>query len=178
MPTKQQIKPLCIWFTGLSGAGKSSIADELRRMLVADGLTVSLLDGDVLRLGLNKDLGFSDADRSENIRRVAEVAKIMVDSGVIVLAALISPFSEDRDRARSLFLKGNFVEIFVDTPLAVCESRDVKGLYKRARQGTITAFTGIDSPYEPPCAPEMRIDGSHDNPTIAALKVIDYVKRI
>ncbi|HET7359723.1 MAG TPA: sulfate adenylyltransferase subunit CysN [Rhodanobacteraceae bacterium] len=143
-------KPACLWFTGLSGAGKSTIADAVEKRLHAQGFHTYLLDGDNVRHGLNRDLGFTDEDRVENIRRVAEVAKLMVDAGLIVLVSFISPFRAERRMARDLFADGDFIEVFVDTPLAVCEARDVKGLYAKARAGQLRNFTGIDSPYEPP----------------------------
>jgi adenylyl-sulfate kinase len=152
------LKPCCIWFTGLSGAGKSTLANALVAQLKLAGKAVYILDGDALRQGLNKDLGFSNADRIENIRRVGELARLMVDAGLIVVVALISPFIEDRAKARALFEGGQFIEVFIDAPLAVCESRDVKGLYKRARSGLIPQFTGIDSPYEVPVAPDLVIN--------------------
>lgn len=147
-----------IWFTGLSGVGKSTLANLLDRRLHAQGIRSFVLDGDLLRAGLNRDLGFSDADRSENIRRAAEVARLMADAGLVVLVAFISPFRRDRDAARALFAAGQFSEVFLDTPLAVAEQRDPKGLYARARRGEIPQFTGIDSPYEVPASPELRID--------------------
>jgi len=151
-------RPHVIWFTGLSGAGKSTLANLLDRRLHAKGVPSFVLDGDLLRTGLNRDLGFSDADRSENIRRVAEVARLMADAGLVVLVAFISPFRRDRDAARALFAAGQFSEVYLDTPLAVAEQRDPKGLYARARCGEIPRFTGIDSPYEAPASPELRID--------------------
>jgi bifunctional enzyme CysN/CysC len=153
-------KSCVLWFTGLSGAGKSSIANLVEKKLHALGHHTYLLDGDNVRHGLNKDLGFTDADRVENIRRVAEVGKLMVDAGLIVLTAFISPFRAERDMARSLVEDGEFIEIFVDAPLEVAEQRDVKGLYKKARRGELKNFTGIDSPYERPETPELRIDTS------------------
>jgi len=151
-------KPCVLWFTGLSGAGKSTIADALECRLHQMGFLSYLLDGDNVRHGLCRDLGFSDADRVENIRRIAEVARLFVDGGVMVLTAFISPFRSDRAAARALLEPGEFVEIFVDTPLAECERRDPKGLYRRARAGEIHHFTGIDSPYEPPLHPEIHLD--------------------
>lgn len=145
----------CIWLTGLSGAGKSTIANAFDVRLHGLGFKTMLLDGDNVRQGLCKDLGMTDADRTENIRRVAEVAKLMIDAGIIVVAAFISPFRSDRDAARSLFAEGEFVEVFVDTSLSVCEKRDPKGLYQKARMGIIKNFTGIDSPYEVPECPEV-----------------------
>ena len=147
-----------LWFTGLSGAGKSAIANLVEQKLHAQGHHTYLLDGDNVRHGLNKDLGFTDADRVENIRRVGEVARLMVDAGLIVLTAFISPFRAERSMARSLVEEGEFVEVFVDTPLEVAEQRDVKGLYKKARRGELKNFTGIDSPYEAPEEPEIRLD--------------------
>lgn len=147
----------CLWFTGLSGSGKSTIANALERKLHAQGYRTYILDGDNVRLGLNRDLGFTDADRVENIRRVAEVAKLMVDAGMIVMTAFISPFRAERQMARELFDDGEFVEIFVDTPLEVAEARDPKGLYRKARRGELPNFTGIDSPYEAPEGAEIRL---------------------
>lgn len=149
-----------LWFTGLSGAGKSSLAVAVERRLHRAGHHTYLLDGDAVRAGISKDLGFTDADRAENIRRAAEIAKLMVDAGLIVLAAFISPFRAEREAARSLFAAGTFLEIHMDAPLAVLEARDVKGLYRRARRGEIKQFTGIDSPYEAPENPELRVDSS------------------
>ena len=148
----------CIWFTGLSGSGKSTIANALEKTLHERGVRTFILDGDNLRHGLNTDLGFTDADRVENIRRAGEVAKLMVNAGVVVLCCFISPFRAEREMARTLFEDGEFVEIFVDTPLDVAESRDPKGLYKKARKGEIPNFTGISSPYEPPENPELRLN--------------------
>jgi bifunctional enzyme CysN/CysC len=153
-------RPALVWFTGLSGAGKSTIANILERKLHEQGRHTYLLDGDNVRHGLNKDLGFTDADRVENIRRVAEVAKLMVDAGLIVLASFISPFRAERRMARELLGEGEFVEVFVDASLAVAESRDVKGLYAKARRGDLANFTGIDSPYEAPESPEIHLDVS------------------
>jgi len=150
--------PRVLWFTGLSGSGKSTIANALEKRLYQDGQHSFLLDGDNVRHGLNKDLGFTDAARVENIRRVGEVAKLMTDAGLIVLTAFISPFQAEREMVRNMLPEGEFIEIFVDTPLAVAEQRDVKGLYKKARAGELKNFTGIDSPYEAPSAPEIHID--------------------
>jgi bifunctional enzyme CysN/CysC len=165
-------RPVVLWFTGLSGAGKSTIANLVEKKLHAMGRHSYLLDGDNLRHGLNKDLGFTDADRVENIRRVAEVARLMVDAGLIVLTAFISPFRAEREMARSLVGDGEFIEIFVDTPLAVAETRDVKGLYRKARRGELSNFTGIDSPYEPPEAPELVVNTVECSADEAAEKVI------
>ena len=165
-------KPACLWFTGLSGAGKSSIADLVEKQLHALGHRTYVLDGDNVRHGLCKDLGFGDADRVENIRRVAEVVKLMVDAGLIVLTAFISPFRSERHTARALLEDGEFIEVFVDTPLSVAEQRDVKGLYAKARAGQIRNFTGIDSPYEPPEAAEIRIDTTTCTSAEAAERVV------
>lgn len=150
--------PMIIWFTGLSGAGKSTIADQLEKRLHEQGTLTYLLDGDNIRHGLSRDLGFSDAERQENIRRVAEVAALMADAGLVVLVSFISPFAAEREFARGLVEEGEFCEVFVDTPLAVAEARDPKGLYRKARSGDLKDFTGIDSPYEPPARPEVRVD--------------------
>jgi bifunctional enzyme CysN/CysC len=151
-------KPVVLWFTGLSGAGKSTIANQVAKRLHAQGRHAYLLDGDNLRHGLNRDLGFRPEDRVENVRRVGEVARLFVDAGLIVLVSLISPFRNERRMVREMLEPGEFLEIFVDTPLAECERRDPKGLYARARAGAIRNFTGIDSPYEPPENPEMVLD--------------------
>jgi len=143
-------KPCVLWFTGLSGSGKSTIANALDIKLHEMGRHTYLLDGDNIRHGLSKDLGFTDEDRVENLRRVAEVSKLMVDAGLIVISAFISPFKSERQMARDLFTEGEFFEIFIDTPLEIAEQRDVKGLYKKARAGELKNFTGIDSPYERP----------------------------
>ena len=154
---KQQ-RPVCIWLTGLSASGKSTLANALEAQLLDLGRHTYLLDGDNVRHGLNKDLGMSDADRAENIRRVGEVARLMNDAGLIAITAFISPFREDRDKVRALFAPGDFFEVFVDTPLAVCEQRDPKGMYRKARAGQISGFTGIDSPYDAPLNAELCID--------------------
>jgi len=151
-------KPQCLWFTGLSGAGKSTIANFLEQKLNSMGLLTYTLDGDNVRQGLNNDLGFSEADRAENIRRVAEVAKLMVDAGLIVVVSFISPFKSERQFARSLFEEGEFVEIYINTPISECEKRDPKGLYAMARRGELSNFTGIDSAYEQPENAEIIIN--------------------
>jgi bifunctional enzyme CysN/CysC len=165
-------KPAVVWFTGLSGAGKSSVANLVEKRLHASRARTYLLDGDNVRHGLNHDLGFTEADRIENIRRVAEVAKLMVDAGLIVLVSFISPYREERDLARSKVEENEFCEVFIDTPLEVAEQRDVKGLYKKARAGALKNFTGIDSPYEAPEAPEVHIDTTATEPQAAAEIVI------
>ncbi|QBR01098.1 sulfate adenylyltransferase subunit CysN [Paraburkholderia pallida] len=167
--------PRVVWFTGLSGAGKSTIANLVEQKLHALGKHTYLLDGDNVRHGLNKDLGFSEADRVENIRRVAEVARLMMDAGLISLVSFISPFRAERDMARALAGPDGFVEIFVDTPISVAEQRDPKGLYKKARNGELKNFTGIDSPYEPPEQPEIRIDTTVDSPEQAAGRIVDWL---
>jgi bifunctional enzyme CysN/CysC len=163
--------PRVLWFTGLSGAGKSTIANEVEKRLNLMNRHTFLLDGDNVRHGLNKDLGFTEADRIENIRRVGEVAKLMADAGLIVLTAFISPFRAERDMVRQMIPTGEFVEIYVDTPLAVAEQRDVKGLYKKARAGELKNFTGIDSPYEPPEVPEIRVNTAE----MSAEEAADYI---
>ena len=147
-----------LWFTGLSGSGKSTLANAVNQALFERGLACYVLDGDNIRHGLCKDLGFSDADREENIRRIGEVSKLFLDAGVVVLTAFVSPFKADRDRARALVAEGDFVEIHCAADLSVCEERDTKGLYAKARAGEIKEFTGISSPYEAPEAPELKVD--------------------
>ena len=165
-------KPCVLWFTGLSGAGKSAIANLLEKKLFAQGRHTYLLDGDNVRHGLNKDLGFTEADRVENIRRVAEVAKLMVDAGLVVITAFISPFRSERQSARALLEASEFIEVFVDTPIGVAEQRDPKGLYKKARRGELKNFTGIDSPYEAPTSPEIRIDTTELTAEAAAEQIV------
>jgi bifunctional enzyme CysN/CysC len=164
-----------LWFTGLSGAGKSTIANLVEKKLHALGKHSFLLDGDNVRHGLNRDLGFTDADRVENIRRVGEVAKLMTDAGLIVLTAFISPFRAERDMVRRMLPEGEFIEVHIDTPLAAAEARDVKGLYAKARRGELANFTGIDSPYEPPERPEIRIDTTRTTPEQAAERIVDHI---
>ncbi len=168
---KQQ-RACCIWFTGFSGSGKSTIANLLEKRLFDKKLHTYLLDGDNLRHGLNRDLGFTEADRVENIRRVAEVSRLMVDAGLIVLASFISPYSAERLMARKLFVEGEFIEVFVDTPLGECEKRDVKGLYAKARRGELKNFTGIDSAYEAPLNPELHLDTVHHSPEACVEQII------
>jgi bifunctional enzyme CysN/CysC len=165
-------KPKVLWFTGLSGAGKSTIANLVEKKLAARGRHTFLLDGDNVRHGLNKDLGFTEEDRIENIRRVGEVARLMSDAGLIVLTAFISPFRAERDMVRAMMADGEFVEIFVDTPLSEAEKRDTKGLYAKARAGQLANFTGIDSPYEPPLDPDLRIDTTRMTAEEAADSII------
>ena len=173
--TRQQIfnqQGATLWFTGLSGAGKSTLAFLLEHLLVQQGFKAYVLDGDNIRHGLNRDLGFTDEDRVENIRRVAEVARLMADAGLIVLVAFISPFRAERQLARDLMAPGDFVEVFIDTPLAVAEARDVKGLYKKARAGTLKNFTGIDSPYEIPDTPEIHLKTEQSKPEDCILSIL------
>jgi len=169
-------KPCILWFTGLSGSGKSTIANAVESKLLELKKHTYLLDGDNIRMGLNRGLGFSDEDRVENIRRIGEVAKLFVDSGCIVLSAFISPFIADREQVRKLLEDDEFIEIFVDTPLDVCETRDPKGLYKKARTGEIANFTGISSPYEAPTDAQIHIDNDAITVENAAQKVIEYLQ--
>ena len=150
--------PMLLWFTGLSGSGKSTIANAVDQALIGAGIHSYILDGDNVRKGLNNNLGFSPQDRTENIRRIAEVANLMVDAGLVVLAAFVSPYREDRENIKQIVGAHNFVEIFINTPLEECERRDVKGLYARARKGEISNFTGINAPYEAPVNPDIEID--------------------
>ncbi len=170
-------QPCVLWLTGLSGAGKSTVANLVEKKLHARGCHTYLLDGDKLRRGLNKDLGFTDSDRVENIRRVAEVASLMLDAGLIVIVALISPFTRERELARQLVSDGEFFEIFVDAPLELAEQRDPKGLYKKARSGELANFTGIDSPYEPPHHPALRVDTATLEPEESADLVIALLEQ-
>lgn len=173
--TAMRQKPAVLWFTGLSGAGKSTIANLVEKKLARMNRHTFLLDGDNIRHGLNKDLGFTDADRVENIRRVGEVAKLMTDAGLIVVTAFISPFRAERRMVRQMMTEGEFIEVFVDTPLADAEARDVKGLYAKARAGDLRNFTGIDSPYEPPEEPEIRIDTTRESPDQAAERIVNFL---
>jgi adenylylsulfate kinase len=166
-----------LWFTGLSGSGKSTICSAVERRLVDRSVLAYALDGDNVRGGLCADLGFEPRDRAENIRRISEVARLFNDAGVIALTALISPYRSDRARARAIVAPGEFVEIFVDAPLEVCEARDVKGLYRRARAGEIGDFTGISAPYEPPERPELHLCSARDDVDTCAARVIEYLER-
>ncbi len=169
-------RPVVIWFTGLSGAGKSTIANLVEQQLVSLGYRTYLLDGDNVRHGLNRDLGFTEVDRVENIRRVAEVARLMTDAGLIVLCSFISPFRSDREMARERFAEGEFIEVFVDTDLAVAEQRDRKGLYAKARRGELPNFTGVDSPYEPPESPEIHLNASGaESAEVLATRVVEFL---
>jgi bifunctional enzyme CysN/CysC len=157
-------RPMCLWLTGLSGSGKSTIANLLEKRLFAEGRHTYVLDGDNVRHGLNKDLGFTEADRVENIRRVTEVAKLLVDAGLVVVVSFISPYRAERERARLLFAPGEFLEVFVDASLEECERRDPKGLYAKARRGVLRNFTGVDSEYEPPESPEIHLNTVSTSP--------------
>ena len=173
MQNRQQ--PCVIWFTGLSGSGKSTLAGALEESLFLRGHHSYLLDGDNIRHGLSCDLGFTRQDRIENIRRIGEVSKLFVDAGLIVITAFISPFRSDREIAKSIFQTGEFIDIFLDTPLSVCEERDPKGLYKKARAGEIRHFTGIDSPYEAPEHPALRIDTTATSVTACTETIVAYL---
>ena len=170
-------KPCIVWFTGLSGSGKSTIANAVESKLVELNKHTYLLDGDNVRMGLNKGLTFSDEDRIENIRRIGEVSKLFVDAGTIVLTAFISPFQKERDVVRALVEKDEFIEVFIDTPLAICESRDPKGLYEKARKGEIANFTGISSPYEAPLKPEIHVKTENLSIDESAEQIITYLQK-
>ena len=169
-----------LWFTGLSGSGKSTVATAVERLLVAQGRVAYLLDGDNLRHGLNADLGFGAADRTENVRRVGEVARLFADAGVVALVPLISPYRADRDRARAAHAAAEvpFGEVFVDTPIELCEQRDPKGLYAKARAGEIRGFTGIDDPYEAPSSPELRLTPDDGDPEAMAVRVLGLLDEL
>jgi len=170
-------KSIIIWFTGLSGSGKSTLAYGLEDILHKNNIRTFVLDGDNIRHGLCKDLGFSNSDRVENIRRIGEVSKLMMEAGSIVLAAFISPFKKDRRIVRELVIEGDFVEVFCDAPLDICESRDVKGLYKKARSGEIPEFTGVSSPYENPSKPELILDTNTLSIKECLEKIISYISK-
>ncbi len=172
-------KGATLWFTGLSGSGKSTIAYTLEHALVQRGRLAYVLDGDNIRHGLNKNLGFSAADREENIRRIGEVAKLFADCGVLTMTSFISPYRADRDKVRALHVEGGlpFIEIHVCTPIETCEQRDPKGLYKKARAGQIKGFTGIDDPYEAPLQPELTLDAATTSPQQAAVLLIEYLEK-
>lgn len=165
-----------LWFTGISGSGKSTLAHAVEARLHARGIRTYVLDGDNVRLGLNRDLGFSAADRKENIRRTAEVAKLFVDAGVVVLTAFISPYREERDLCRRLVEKGEFIEVYVKCSLAVCEQRDVKGLYEKARRGEIPQFTAVDSPYEAPEKPEIVVETGRESIDACMDRILGYLE--
>ena len=170
-------KPCVLWFTGLSGSGKSTIANTLEKRLHALGRHTYMLDGDNVRHGLSKDLGFTDADRVENIRRVAEAAKLFVDAGLIVMVSFISPFRSERRMARDLLAEGEFLEVYVDTPLEVCEARDPKGLYRKARSGLIRNFTGLESAYEAPENAELSLDTTNTTPEALAELLLSELRK-
>ena len=172
---RNQHKSRVLWFTGLSGSGKSTVANAAEKILHDMGLQTYVLDGDNVRMGLNKDLGFSHKDRTENIRRITEVANLFADSGSIVLTAFISPYREDRDKAREIISTDDFIEVFVSADLSVCELRDTKGLYKKARAGEIKGFTGIDAPYEAPLNPELIVETDKNDIETCAQIVVDYL---
>ena len=171
---KQQ-KACLLWYTGLSGSGKSTVANAVDALLFELGCHSYLLDGDNVRHGLNGDLGFSDADRVENIRRIGEVSKLFLDAGLIVSTAFISPFNEDRENARSKLTQGEFIEVYIDTPISVCEQRDPKGLYKKARKGEIKDFTGIDSSYDVPQTPEIHVKTAEHSIQSCAQQIVNYL---
>lgn len=170
-------KSAILWFTGLSGAGKSTLAHAVEDRLYQLGARTYVLDGDNIRHGLNRDLGFSPEDRVENIRRIGEVSRLFADAGALVVSAFISPYRADRDRIRSLMGEGEFIEVFVDTPLEICEARDPKGLYKKARAGEISGFTGLDAPYEAPDDPEVHLKTANLSVDEAAARVIRYLEQ-
>ena len=172
---RNQHKSRVLWFTGLSGSGKSTVANAAEKILHDMGLQTYVLDGDNVRMGLNKDLGFSHEDRTENIRRITEVANLFADSGSIILTAFISPYREDRDKAREIISTDDFIEVFVSADLSVCELRDPKGLYKKARAGEIKGFTGIDAPYEAPLNPELIVETDKNDIEDCAQIVVDYL---
>ena len=167
-----------LWFTGLSGSGKSTIADRVEQLLLAEGVHTYLLDGDNIRTGLNRGLGFSEEDRTENIRRIAEVCKLFLDAGLVALSAFVSPLKSDREQVKSIVGADNFIEIFINTSLAECERRDVKGLYKKARAGEIKNFTGIDAPYEVPEQPTITINTATMSIDQSAEEIVNYLLNV
>lgn len=167
---------LVIWFTGFSGSGKSTLANALEEALYEQGYHTFVLDGDNVRKGLNSDLDFSDGSRKENIRRIGEVTKLMADAGLVVMSAFISPFREDRERVRKIAGEGNFIEVFVDCPIEVCEQRDTKGLYAKARRGEISNFTGISAPFEAPESPDIHIQSDKEPLDVSVQKLISYIQ--
>lgn len=175
--TTMALHPI-VWLTGLSGSGKSTLAQALHQHLAQHGHTSFVLDGDAVRTGLCRDLGFTAAERAENIRRMAEVAKLFAQAGVTPIVAAISPYTQDRRSARALLPAGRFVEVHLDTPLAVCEQRDPKGLYARARRGELPSFTGIDAPYEPPAQPELRLSTQHMSVAECVACIVDFLNKI
>lgn len=170
-------KGCTVWLTGLSGSGKSTIAVDLEKRLCERGVRAYILDGDNIRHGLNKNLGFSPEDRTENIRRIGEVAKLFTDAGTVTITAFISPYRADRDQVRALMKNGDFIEVYVDCPVEVCEQRDVKGLYKKARAGEIAEFTGISAPYEPPNSPELTIKTSQQSVEESSMQILRYLEQ-
>ncbi|WP_371185711.1 adenylyl-sulfate kinase [Thalassotalea maritima] len=174
---QKQQKPCLLWYTGLSGSGKSTVANAVDALLFERNCHTYILDGDNVRHGLNGDLGFSDDDRIENIRRISQVGKLFVDSGLIVTTAFISPFQSDRDMARELLADGEFIEVFIDTPIEVCEQRDPKGLYKKARAGEIKEFTGITSAYDIPKQPEIHVKTADTSIKACAMQIVDYLEQ-
>ena len=170
-------EPRLLWFTGLSGSGKSTLASAAEALLFNEGIQTYILDGDNVRSGLNIDLDFTDEGRKENIRRISEVSKLFLEAGVMVFTAFISPFKEDREQAKKIVGDSRFIEIFIDTPLHICEARDVKGLYKKARAGEIPNFTGIDSPFESPLAPEIHIRTEHNTVDFSATELVEKIKK-
>ena len=169
-------KAFVVWFTGLSGSGKSTLANLLEIELHNLGMSTYILDGDNIRQGINKDLSFSSQDRSENIRRIAEIGNLMIDAGIITLSAFVSPFQKDREMVRKTVGKNNFIEVFINTSLSECEKRDVKGLYKKARAGEISNMTGISSPYEPPTNPDLEIITDKESVEESLLKLLKFIK--
>jgi len=168
-------KPLLLWFTGLSGSGKSTVANAVEQALYNKGVHTYILDGDNVRKGINANLSFSPEDRTENIRRIAEISNLMLDAGLVVLAAFVSPYREDRENVKKTVGNANFVEIFVNTPIAECERRDVKGLYEKARKGEIENFTGVNAPYEAPLAPDIEIDTSQETLEVSVAIIMKQV---